>query len=178
MTSRNFTGTEWSLFPPHRVEHPALVGSVIRPYAPAIKVPEMNFVTAERAVSSRILAVLLTRQGELPLLPWFGISPTLFQSLSDINAQFFVHHAQTAILAANRALRLGIGQVVLSVNDQGRYTETFDVDVTFSVAGIGGSNELNTLSFDFASYRDSLQGLDIIEFKRSVSLNEQTFYGV
>lgn len=176
MTSRNFTGTEWSLFPPHRVEHPALSGSVIRPYAPAIKIPEMNFVAAERAVSSRILAVLLTRQGELPLLPWFGISPTLFQSLSDVVPQFFVHHAQTAILDANRALHLGVGQVSVSINNQDRYTETLDVDVTFTV--VGPSNELNTLSFDFASYKNSLRGLDIIEFKQSVSLNEQTFYGV
>lgn len=174
--SLNFTGTEWSLFPPHQVEHPALEGALIRPYAPAIKIPSMNFVEAERAVSSRILAVLLTRQGELPLLPWFGISPTLFQSLSESTPQFFVYHAEASIMEANRALMMGVGHVSVKINDQTKYTETLDVNIEFSMAS--PTKELNTLSFDFVSYQESLKGVSLLNFKQSVSLNQSTFYGL
>lgn len=72
-------GQAWSLWPPYDSKG------------------GLNIVADSEKIASDILSVLLIRRGEDPL-HFYGIAPDLFEPLSNYDPQYFVYHAQDAIL--------------------------------------------------------------------------------
>jgi len=151
----NYTGKDWSSYPPHN------------------SIGGLNIVSQRRAIASRILHVLLTRKGEDPIHPSLGIMPELFEPLSQYDPRYFVYEADQEIRNWNSRAKIGIGALSVDiVVYEGRYMNGIAIEIQFSPA-----NELlvSSLSFGYWEYLGATHSRSFEEFLNGVQLDGDRF---
>lgn len=152
-SSLEFLGSSWSLWPPHDERR------------------QLNIVSGTRKITSDILSVCLTRRGECPLHPDYGIAPELFQPLSDYSPQYWVYHLEEEISKWVEGLEI----LSVEVADKFDYTNELRTVISF-VPKIQPDN--NILTFGFYQYQGAVWGNDVKSFLDQVALNGERFDGL
>jgi hypothetical protein len=138
----SFLGSQLSLFPPHNYKG------------------QLNIVEGQRAVAHRILAILLIRSGELPLLPDLGLAPELFTPLSDSSVYAFAYESQEVIMRWNQRAKMGIRSLNINPivdNKKGEVT----LQITFSTVT---SPTNNVLTFGYWDLMGAIANQDLSGF--------------
>lgn len=158
-----------------RYEH---LGNDLTFYPPVNSRGELNIVNGTRAIVSRLLTLLLTRQGEDSVHPTLGIAPELFEPLSYDEPHYLTTHIRQEIEAWNEAAKIGLTSLEVNINPQDVYTNEIYIYISFTAQGSRGTeDEMDVLTFGYWEWKGATyENLD--EFKRSVSLNGQPFFGL
>ena len=147
-----FIGSSWSLWPPHTESL------------------RMNIVSGTRKITSDILSVCLTRKGECPLHPDYGIAPELFQPFSDYSPQYWIYHLEEEIAKWVEGLES------LSVEVDNDFNSTNELKTIIRFAPRMQPDN-NILTFGFYQYQGAVWGSDFQSFLDQVSLNSERFSG-
>jgi hypothetical protein len=131
----------------------------------------MNIVSNEAAVGEAIVNFLLTRKGEDPFAPEYGLDIEIFSNLNDFDADIWGFYVQEKLkqevpglngLNVNSIVEPSEGKVVLKID--------YSTDL---------SSSRNTLAFPFHTYTGIQSGdTNVEDFIESISLNGSRFRGV
>lgn len=131
----------------------------------------MNIITDEAAIGEQIMAFLLTRKGEDPFAPDYGLDFGLFENLNDLDADvwsFYIQGQLTQYVAGLKAVAVGVSV------DEGNGKIQIAIDYQTD-----SSNTRNTLTFPYHLYTGTGRGdTTIDEFLDTISLNGRRFEGV
>lgn len=145
----SFLGSQWSLWPPDNLRG------------------GMNIVAGTWKVSSDIISVCLTKKGECPLHPSYGLAPDLFEPLSDYAPQYLVYNIDKEIMKWVEDIQKLT--VELEYTD---YKERINILVRFIPKF---APTLNTLTFGYYDYQGAIWGQNIDTFLDGVALNGKRF---
>ena len=128
---------------------------------------EVNIVSGSEAVASRILHVLLTRPGEDPVHPTWGIAPDLFKPQNQDTAIAFVYQAQEILVRINEEAKIGLEALKVEVEDNGVATGKLSIKVTFRPVGAAFNN---VLTFGFWEYQQSVLDNNLEAFIKTLEI--------
>jgi len=150
MNQLEYLGNSWTLWQPYNLRG------------------GMNIVSGTRKITSDILTVCLTRKGERPLHPTYGIAPELFEPLSNYAPQYWIYQISQEILNWVE----GIEQLSVNTFDYEDYKNRLGTEISFIPQNVP---DVNVLTFGFYEYQGAVwnQSLDI--FMDGVALNGSRF---
>ena len=111
---------------------------------------QVNVVSEKKAIAARILHVLLTRPGEDPIHPDWGIAPDLFQPHTQSAAITFAYQAQEILVRLNELGKIGFEALQVKVNDTGALSGKINIEVYFRPTRAA---ENNVLTFGYWEYQ-------------------------
>lgn len=127
----------------------------------------LNIVRGSRLIASQIMTVMLMQPWESPHHS-LGLSPELFEPLSNLQPQYWCYEAQREIL------RWVPGLEALSVyippQPDARAELSATIDFTPSA-----SPTANTLTFGWYAYTGAMSSNDFSQFRESISLDGKPF---
>jgi hypothetical protein len=131
----------------------------------------VNIVTNEDAVGEAIVAFLLTRKGEDPFAPEYGLDIDIFSNLNDFDADIWGFYVQEQLKQQIVGLNaLNVRSTVEPVD--GRIVVNIDYSTDMS-------NARNTLTFPYHTYTGTQSGdANIADFIESIALNGNRFRGL
>jgi hypothetical protein len=150
-----FLGQSWSLWPPQGLRG-------------------FNFVQNLDKIASDIMTVCLTRKGDRPLYPDYGIAPDLFDPLSTYPVEYWLYHIQEEIIKWVEGidvdlLRINVHPIVDSDNELA--TDIFFAPII--------APDQHILTFGFYSYQGAIwQNQSVENFLQDVSLDDRPFNGL
>lgn len=147
----SFVGNSWSAFPPHD-DHGYL-----------------NIVGYVRGITSKILSVCLTQQGEDYQHPTRGLAPMIFDPLSSFAPQYWVLHVQDEILKWVTDIETLYTEVV----DYEDYKNRLATEIQF-IPKNGAT--VHTLTWGWYAYLGAIWDKDIETFREGVLLDGEPFY--
>ena len=150
--SMSFLGNSWSLWPPHNERG------------------QLNIVSGLSKITSDIISVCLTRKGECPLHPDYGIAPELFQPLSDYDSQYWVYHLQNEIIKWVE----GLQSLTVDIAENADSNNSLGVVIEFIPLL---RPDTNILTFGFYEYQGAVWSQGIEQFMDGVGINGQRFRG-
>jgi hypothetical protein len=131
----------------------------------------INIVSNEQAVGEQIVAFLLTRQGEDPFAPDYGLDFNLFQNLNDLDGDVWGFYVQGKIqeyIVGLNAVNVRVD--VQPVDGKARVYIDYSTDL---------SNSRNTLTFPYHAYTGFQAGeANLADLLASVSINDNRFDGL
>lgn len=131
----------------------------------------MNIVSDEESVGEQIIAFLLTRQGEDPFSPEYGLDFDIFQNLNELDGDVWAFYIQGKL----QQQIVGLNAIRVSVDIEPRDGRA-RVDIIYST---DLSNDRNTLTFPYHAYTGLQSGdADVTDFIDSISLNGNRFNGL
>ncbi len=137
----------------------------------------LNVVNGTRAITSRLLTLLLTRKGEDPIHPTLGIAPELFEPLSYDEPHYLVYAIREEIQAWNKAAKIGLSSLQVEINSQNVYTNEIYVFVSFTPMG-RTTGEIDVLTFGYWAWKGAIYDEDLETFIRGISFNGKPFFGL
>jgi hypothetical protein len=150
-----FTGNDWTFYAPHNPSS------------------GLNIVSGVRAITSRILHVILTRKGEDPIHPSLGIAPDLFQPLSTYEPRYLAFHLEEAVMDWNDRAKIGIGAIAVGiVIYEERYTNGMAIEIQFTPEE---EDLVSTLTFGYWEYLGAVHERSLQEFLDGIQLDGQQF---
>ena len=150
-----FTGNDWTFYPSHNSS------------------AGLNIVSGIRAISSRILHVILTRKGEDPIHPSLGIAPDLFQPLSTYEPRYLAFHLEEEIMDWNDRAKIGLAGVAVGVVIyEERYTNGMAIEIQFTPEN---EDLVSTLTFGYWEYLGTAHARSMQEFLDGIQLDGQQF---
>jgi hypothetical protein len=124
----------------------------------------INIVKGLDKIIADILSVALERRGHRPLHPKYGLAPLLFEPLSDIAPQYWIHELRDQI----ELWVEGIESVTVSLLSNHDMDNSMEVQIVFIPKIV---SDQNVLSFDYYSYQGAAWDKGIEEFISGVALN-------
>lgn len=152
--SPNFLGNFWSGFPA------MLAGG------------EMNIVGGEQTIAAAIIDVCLTRKGEIPHRPDYGLSPELFGSFNDVDLDYWSTLAYQEIWESVP----GLGELLVNVDASSESDGRFSVTIEYSTRN--GYDRRSAIVFPYSTYLGANYDSSLSEFLAGVSINGQIFDGI
>ncbi len=128
---------------------------------------EINVVSGSQAVGQRILHVLLTRPGEDPLHPNWGIAPDLFKPQNQDTAIAFAYQVQQILIRLNKEAKIGFEALQVEVDDTGIATGHLKIKIMFRAVGAPYNN---VLTFGFWEYQQSVLDNNLEAFVKTLEI--------
>jgi hypothetical protein len=131
----------------------------------------MNIVASEVAVGESIIAYLLTKKGEDPFAPEYGLDIEIFSNLNDFDADIWAFYVQDKL----KQYVVGLSAINVSVAIEpidGKATAYINYTTDIS-------NSRNTLTFPYHTYTGVQSGdANILDFLDSITINDNRFSGL
>lgn len=124
----------------------------------------INVVSGIHKMVADIISVALERRGHRPIHPSYGLAPLLFEPLSQIAPQAWIHELKTQI----ELWVEGIESVTINLVSDYDMDNSLQVQIIF-VPKI--APDQNVLSFDYYSYQGADWDKGIEEFAAGIALN-------
>lgn len=128
----------------------------------------LHVVDRSRVITAKIISVCLVRQGEDPLLPDFGVSPELFEPLSQYAPQYWVYNLSKEI----RKWVAGIDRLSVEMVKFEDYQNQLKTVIQFVPSG---EPTPHMLTFGLYAYQGALWGQQIDAFLEDITLDGQPF---
>lgn len=145
-----FLGKSWSFWPTYNMRG------------------TFNIVEGPWRVADEILYILLIRKGENPLEPDMGIAPEIFDTLGNVDPQYWVHNAESEIIKWVKT----ISSLMISITGYDNVENQLNAEIIFTPISTPNRFSLN---FPYWSYQGALWNGDQQTFLDSISLNGESF---
>jgi hypothetical protein len=129
----------------------------------------LNFVSGFRKITHDILSVCLTRKGEDPIHPTFGLAPDIFDPMSGYPVQYWIYSVEEEII--NRVA--GIQDLRVEIVDFGDYRNELQTRITFTPSADPDSH---VLTFGWFEYTGAIWNQDLTTFLSDVRLDSSPFF--
>lgn len=133
---------------------------------------EINVASGQETIAAAIIDVCLTRKGEIPHRPDYGLSPELFGSFNDIDLDYWSTLAYQEIWENVP----GLGELYVNVNASDEAEGRFSVSIEYSARN--GYDRRSSIVFPYSTYLGADYDSSLNEFLAGVSINGQIFAGV
>lgn len=128
----------------------------------------LNVISGARRVAHEILSVLLIKKGEVPHQPDFGLAPDIFQPLSEYDPEYWVYHAEEAILKWVKT----ISELRVSITGYDNANNQLNAEIYY--LPISSPNQF-LLNFPFWLYQGAIWDGELETFLDNISINGQSF---
>jgi phage baseplate assembly protein W len=149
---------------------PNYLGSLWNPVAPANRLGGMNIVSGEATVAALIVGLCLTKQGEDPYNPSYGLSLDLFGRIEDVDPDYWASQVAEAIWKWVPGV-VGVRVDVSADSFNGKLAAS----ITYQSKNAFGQN---LLVFPYHLYTGAIYYEDKQTFLNGISLNGDTFGGI
>lgn len=151
---------------------PDFLGSFWSGFPATLTNGEMNIVSGKDTIAAAIIDVCLTRKGEIPHRPDYGLSPELFGSFNEVDLDYWSTIAYQDISDNIPGLDLLFVNVDASNEADGR----FSVSIEYSTRN--SYDRRSAIVFPYSTYLGVDYESSLSEFLAGISIDGQPFKGV
>ncbi len=130
-----------------------------------------NIISGVRVITHSILWLLLTRKGEDPIHPDFGLAPRLFDPLSSYDPEYWVYNVEQEV----SKWIAGIQTFTVRVSGYDAIDNQLQTEIYFTPES---EPSTHLLTFPYYQYQDAVLNGNSTAFFSSLALKGQLFTGL